>query len=163
MAIFKGIYRKSVAGGLQRGPKLWMDEREAPIFLFRFIFSFWLCSEVISNLQKSCKNKTWGMGGEREDQGSCYPAGGEGVQGAGVTSQETTLSSPHPWGLGLGPTGRSDPCHPLNFTLWHLPLQTPISVTLSSCHLPGVFIARAFRSSLVCLIPPPPHPPLPSL
>jgi len=42
MAIFRGIYRKSVAGGLQRGPKLWMDEREVPIILFRFIFSFWL-------------------------------------------------------------------------------------------------------------------------
>lgn len=114
------------------------------------------------------------MGGEREGQGSCYPAGGEGVQGAGLASQETTLSSPHPWGLGLGPqvgtlqgeahrAGRSDPCHPLNFTLWHLPLQAPVSVTLSSCHLPGVFIARAFKSSLVCLIPSPPHPPLPSL
>jgi hypothetical protein len=52
---------------LQREPELWMDERvERLTFLFRFISSFWLCLEVISHLQKGYKNKTWGVGWERE-------------------------------------------------------------------------------------------------
>lgn len=82
--------------------------------------------------------------------------------------EETTLPSPLPRVLdlgtqvGTGPSswersrhraGKPVPCHPLYATPWHFPLQTPVSVTLSSCRLPFVFVARALRSSLGMLQP----------
>ena len=91
--------------------------------------------------------------------GLLLPSRWEGVEDAG--SQETTLSSPLPHVLDLGPqvgteplsweqsrhrAGRPVPCHPLDVILWHFPLQTSVIVTLSSCHLPWVFMARALRS-----------------